>query len=116
VLFSGLFFAGIIVAYAVWFTTLMPVFWTNRLFNISDIFGELRDTAQYPLDLYTSALRIVFTFVVPFAFMTTFPAKALLGQVVWWWLPVAIFMASATLFASSRLWQFALKRYSGASA
>lgn len=115
-LFSILFVAGVIIAYSIWFTTLMPVFWTNRLFNIVDVFGELRDTAQYPLDLYTTALRIVFTFVVPFAFMTTFPAKTLLGNFTWWWLPVALLLAAATLLISNRLWQFALKRYSGASA
>lgn len=113
---GGVFMCGVILSYSLWFMTLMPVFWTNRLFNIPDVFGELKDVSNYPLDLYSTAMRLVFTFVIPFAFMTTFPAKALLGQVVWWWLPMAILMASLSLWASSKLWQFALKHYSGASA
>lgn len=116
VVFVFIFVCSVVINYAIWFITILPVFWTNRLFNIVDLFGEIRDISNYPLDIYTTATRLVFTFVIPFAFMTTFPAKALLGNFNWWWLPVAVFIAAVLLFVSNKLWNFALKHYSGASA
>ncbi|MFH1896136.1 MAG: ABC-2 family transporter protein [bacterium] len=111
-----LLFCGVLLTYAISFSSLMVVFWTNRAFNATQIFESLVNTSNYPIDFFHGAVKIVFTFIMPLAFMTTFPAKALLGQTVWWWLPVAILMAGLSLWASSKLWQFALKHYSGASA
>lgn len=107
---------GLLMAYAVWFSVMMVVFWTNRAHNASDLVDEVIAAVNYPSDIFHGASRLFFTFIVPAAFMTTFPAKALLGSVNWWWLPLGLALTATMLFVSSKLWNFALKHYTGASA
>jgi ABC-2 type transport system permease protein len=38
------------------------------------------DAARWPADVFRGILRVVFTWIVPLAIMTTFPARALLGK------------------------------------
>ncbi len=44
--------------------------------NLSYLFVSIFDAARWPADVFRGALRAVFTFVVPLALMTTFPARA----------------------------------------
>jgi ABC-2 type transport system permease protein len=49
------------------------------------------------------------------AFLTTFPAQALLGRLEDWIAVVAV-LAAAVLFVLARVfWRFALRHYTGAS-
>ena len=63
------------------------------------------------------------TFIVPLAFITTFPAGALFGESTMLprYMPphytplVAVLVAAVLLVASNRFWHFGLRHYSGAS-
>jgi ABC-2 type transport system permease protein len=57
----------------------------------------------------------VLTFVVPIAFMTTFPAAVLLGRLDWQYLWIGCALAAVLLVGSARFWRFALRHYTSAS-
>jgi len=93
-------------------------FWTTEsmeLFNIVTYGG--RDVAQYPLTIYRSWLRRFFTFVVPLACVSYFPALAILdrddpalGSPIWfrWSAPLVgvLFLA-----VSLQVWRFGVRHY-----
>ena len=51
-----------------------------RLDNLMYLLGSIFDVARWPVQVFQGAWRFVFTFVIPVAVMTTFPAMALLGK------------------------------------
>ena len=68
-----------------------------------------------PITVYRGPVRVVLTFVVPIAFMTTFPAAALINKLEWVYALIGVALA-LTLFAlSAFFWRFALRSYSSAS-
>jgi len=61
------------------------------------------------VSFYRGRVRVALTVVLPLAFMTTFPAQALLGRQDWWLALVSIALAAPS-------WRIALPHYTGASA
>src|SRR5690606_38307187 len=72
--------AGVIAMYALWIACAAAAFWVVRLDNLVYLIGAIFDTARWPVHVFKGAWRILFTFVIPIAVMTTFPAMALLGN------------------------------------
>lgn len=108
--------AGIVIIYAFWLVLATCAFWFTRLSNIEMVFWTLFEAGRYPVDIFPYGLRIALTYVIPLAFLTTYPAEALTGKMELNWLVVTIILAGVSLFLSSRFWQFGLRHYSGASA
>jgi ABC-2 type transport system permease protein len=53
--------------------------------------------------------------VVPVAFLTTFPAQALLGRLEDWIAVVSVVLAVLLFVVARAFWRFALRHYTGAS-
>ena len=68
-----------------------------------------------PFTGFTSTWRVVFTFVVPIALMTTFPAMALLGTLEPLAAGATVLGALAMLALSRLLWRTAIRGYTSAS-
>jgi ABC-2 type transport system permease protein len=83
---------------------------------LSFLFASIFDAARWPADVFRGLLRFFFTWVVPLAIMTTFPARALLGKDFG---PAdgAAALAGAVLFAgfSRVIWLRSIGRYTSAS-
>ena len=75
-----LFISGVLATYALWILCAAASFWVVRLDNLMYLLESIFDVARWPVQVYPTAWRIVFTFVIPVAVMTTFPAMALLGR------------------------------------
>lgn len=75
----------------------------------------LIDFAKFPLDIYNMVIKGLVTIVVPYAFISYFPALLLLGKdTPWRWLGLATPVASAIVVVfTSWLWGKALNRYQG---
>lgn len=69
-----------LVLYSLWILAVSAAFFVVRVDNLSFLFQSIYDAARWPVDVFRGLLRIVFTFVVPLALMTTYPALALLGK------------------------------------
>jgi ABC-2 type transport system permease protein len=105
-----------LILYSIWILVVSAAFFVVKVDNLSYLFVSIFDAARWPADVFRGALRIVFTFVVPLAVMTTFPARALLGK-DFGPLDGAGALAGALAFAAfARLvWLRSIGRYTSAS-
>jgi len=69
-----------LVLYSLWILVISAAFYVVKVDNLSYLFSSIYDAARWPVSVFRGALRIIFTFVVPLALMTTYPALALLGK------------------------------------
>jgi ABC-2 type transport system permease protein len=75
-----LFCSATLVLYSLWILVVSAAFFVVRVDNLSFLFVSIYDAARWPVDVFRGLLRILFTFVIPLALMTTYPALALLGR------------------------------------
>lgn len=104
-----------LIAYSLWMLLTTTAFWLVRIENIAEVLTAIYETGRYPVTAFGTGLRIVLTFVVPIAFMTTFPAAALLGTLDAVYLVIAPLMAGTLLLATRAFWRHALRSYTSAS-
>lgn len=91
-------------------------FWLINLERLDMLVWSLLETGRFPVTFYQGWLRAVLTVVIPVAFMTTFPAQALLGRLDPRIALAAVGLAILSFIAASAFWRYALRFYSGASA
>lgn len=116
VLFLLMLLAGGAIVYSFFLTLAAMSFWFVRVDNILAIFGDVYQTARWPIGIYPQWLRFILTFVVPVAIAVTVPAEAAVGRLTGGRAALALGVAAAALAASRLIWRRGLKRYSGASA
>lgn len=113
--FALLMLCGIVIAYSLWMLLTTMAFWLVRIENIAELLTALYETGRFPVSAFGTGLRILLTFVVPIAFMTTFPAAALLDTLDPIYLGLAPAMATLLLAASRAFWRHALRSYTSAA-
>jgi ABC-2 type transport system permease protein len=75
-----LLFTATLVLYSLWILIISAAFFVVKVDNITYLFGSIFDAARWPISVFSGAIRVVFTFVIPLAVMTTYPAEAMLGR------------------------------------
>jgi len=110
-----LFGTGVIATYALWILCAAASFWVVRLDNLMYLLGAIFDTARWPVHVFPTAWRFVFTFVIPVAVMTTYPAMALLGKLDLEHTLATVAGALALLVISRVVWRTAIRSYTSAS-
>jgi viologen exporter family transport system permease protein len=103
------------ILYSLWILVISAAFFVVKVDNLSFLFSSIFDAARWPITVFRGAWRALFTFVVPLALMTTFPAMALLGRLD---LSTTLgSLAGATLFSllARRVWLRAVGHYTSAS-
>jgi ABC-2 type transport system permease protein len=107
--------AGVAVLYSIWIVVVAASFWVVRLDNLSYLMSSLFDFARWPVSIFKGAARLFFTYVLPIALMTTYPAEALLGRLspagAWLGITGALVFALVGRFVFTR----AIGRYTSAS-
>ena len=68
------------VLYSLWILIVSAAFFVVKVDNITYLFGAIFDAARWPVSVFGGVIRLVFTFVIPLAVMTTFPAEAMLSR------------------------------------
>jgi ABC-2 type transport system permease protein len=111
----GLFIAGALAMYALWIVCAAASFWVGRLDNLMYLLGAIFDTARWPVMILPGAWRFIFTFVIPIAVMTTFPAMALLGTLKGTAALATVGGTVALLLISRLVWRGAIRSYTSAS-
>ena len=111
----GLLACGFVLAYCVWFACVTWSIWAVKLEAIAVIFDPMMQLARFPVQIYPLRLQSLLTFVLPVAFLTTFPAQALLGQSGVSTLATAFVFSLASLAATHLFFSFALRSYGSAS-
>lgn len=111
----GLLVAGVIAMYALWICCAAASFWVVRLDNLTFLLGAVFDVARWPIQVFRGAWRWVFTFVIPVAIMTTYPAMALLGRLDVTTAALVGVGALGLLAGSRAVWVIAIRSYTSAS-
>jgi ABC-2 type transport system permease protein len=106
---------GLILLYCMWFALVTLSFWLVKVDTLGFLFYDVWQAGRYPVDYFKGIMRTIFTFVLPIAFATTFPAEMLRGNLDPRLVLVGVGLASLALLVTHRFWNFALKRYAGAS-
>jgi ABC-2 type transport system permease protein len=107
--------AGGVLLYSLWFVLAATSIWFVKVWNATEVLRSLMAAGRYPIGAYPPPLRVVFTFVLPVAFLTTVPAEAILGRASSGWMLAGVGVAAAGLGASRGFWRFALRHYTSAS-
>jgi ABC-2 type transport system permease protein len=115
VIFVVLTASGGLVIYSLWIVLIALTFWFTKFDNNVTLLQALMDTGRFPATVYPTWLRVIVTFIVPIAIVTTVPLQALRGELVWWQIALALAVGVAAFALSRAVWQAGIKRYSGAS-
>lgn len=107
--------ASVVLLYSFWILVVCAAFYVVRVDNLGYLLGSVLDFGRWPASIWRGALQVVFTFIIPLALMTTWPAEALLGRLELSTAAAALLGASVFGFLSRRLWMGALGRYTSAS-
>ena len=89
--------------------------WLVRVDNLWVLGDTVMQIARYPLDIYSTGLRAMLTFVVPLAFLATIPARQLKDHFDPLMLALGVAWALAFFVISRWFWNFALRHYGSAS-
>jgi ABC-2 type transport system permease protein len=108
-------FAGCAILYALAILVVCAAFFVVRLDNLSYLFQSIFDAARWPSTVFRGVFRFVFTFVIPLALMTTYPALALLGRLESGTAVVSIVAAALFVALSRGVWLQAIAHYRSAS-
>lgn len=114
-LFTVVFVSSLVTVYSLWMGMMTFSFWAVKVDNLSFLFNSMFETARFPVSVYKGVVRFAFTYVVPIALITTFPASAILGKMGWGYGVVSIGIGLAFFTLTRLFWRFALRHYTSAS-
>ena len=106
--------AAVALLYALWILTVSAAFYVVRIDNLTQLFSAIFDAARWPVGVFRGAVRLLFTFVIPLALMTTYPAQALLGTLPMTTLAGALAGAAAALAVTRIVWLASIAKYTSA--
>ena len=102
------------ILYSLWVLVVSLSFRVVKVDNLSFLLMGVFDAARFPASIFRGALSLVFTFVLPLAVMTTYPALAILGRADGAHLVVAAVVSGGFVVASRAVWKWSLHLYTGA--
>jgi ABC-2 type transport system permease protein len=110
-----LFVAALVILYSLWIVVVSAAFYVVKVDNLTYLFASIFDAARWPVSVFRGLLNVLFTFVIPLALMTTYPAEALIGRLG----PAEFFLpiAAAVMFGAlaRTVWLRAIRGYTSAS-
>lgn len=110
-----LLFGSTLLLYSLWILSVSAAFYVVKVDNLTHLFSSIFDAARWPSSIFRGVLSFIFTFVIPLALMTTYPALALLGRLSMPALVGALCGAAAFALLSRLVWLSALAKYTSAS-
>lgn len=106
--------AATLVLYSMWIVIVSTAFYVVKVDNLTYMFSSIFDAARWPSSVFRGAMKVVFTFVIPLALMTTYPAEALLGRLEPLTLVYAVAASVGFAAAARTVWLLSLRRYASA--
>ena len=111
----GLTVAASAILYALAILVISAAFYVVRLDNLIYLFNSVFDAARWPASVFRGVWRVLFTFIVPLALMTTYPALALLGRLALHTAVAALGGALAFVLVARAVWKRSIGHYRSAS-
>ena len=107
--------AAIAILYSIWILVISLAFLVVKIDNLAFLFQSVFDAARWPITVFPKALRLVFTFVLPLALMTSYPAMAVLGTLGAGKVVASIVGAAVFAWVARQVWSASIRRYTSAS-
>ena len=89
-------------------------FWIQNSFYVLDLAFRFKDYAKYPITIFSSVFRFIFTFIVPIAFIAYYPSLVILRPdevpMLSWLSPI---IGVAFFFVSYKIWMHGAMKYNG---
>jgi ABC-2 type transport system permease protein len=106
---------GTIVHYCLHMLMILPVFWTQSSRGFMDLFYSMGIAMERPHKIFKGGIRFLFTFILPFALIASFPAQIFIEGLVISNLLQLIFASLLLWSMVLTMWRWGLKNYSSAS-
>ncbi|WP_320676725.1 ABC transporter permease [Prochlorococcus sp. MIT 1300] len=113
--FSLLMLNSLAILYSLWFLLATTSIWFVKIWNVTEVLRSTLVAGRYPIYAYPFMLRAIFTFVIPIAFLTTFPAEAILGYVSTDKIIASVAVSIISIYFTRWFWRYALRFYTSAS-
>jgi ABC-2 type transport system permease protein len=107
--------AATLLLYSFWILTVSAAFYVVKIDNLMYLFDAVFDAARWPANVFKGVVGIIFTYILPLALMTTYPAQALLGRLSVTTLLVGLSLAALFGVVSRRVWLRSIGHYTSAS-
>ncbi len=114
-LFSALIINGVFLYYLIQMLMILPVFWTHSSRGFVDLFYALGLAMERPDKIFKGWLRIIFTTILPFSLIASFPTKIFLEDFEWSALGHLVLVTTIFWILMLTVWKIGLKNYSSAS-
>lgn len=110
----------LVIAYIIYYCILLLIncsyFWFTEISNVTQVVDSIIRTGQYPTDILAGkAVRIVFSSLIPIAFIATAPAKIFVFGIDYSILLYGTVIAGILVYFTNKVWQAGLRVYSSAS-
>ena len=104
--------SGTLIVFSLILATTSASFWIVRGSALGEILYRLIDIIEYPLNIFNPVIMLFFTFVIPLAFVSYYPAQLLLEKGMTAGLAYAApFVAVLSFAVANYLWKKGLKNY-----
>lgn len=116
VLAAGAMLLGaLLVLYSIAILVVSIAFFAVRVDNLLYLFQSVFDVARWPSTIFRGFLAVLFTYVLPLALMTTYPALALLGKLRAGTALGALAGTVAFAAFARLVWSLSIRKYTSAS-
>jgi ABC-2 type transport system permease protein len=106
---------GVLIYYCIQMMMILPVFWTQSARGFVDLFYTLGLAMERPDKIFRGWIRILFTMILPFALIASFPARSFIEGVDQNMLIHLTLVSTALWCLMMLVWRAGLKNYSSAS-
>jgi ABC-2 type transport system permease protein len=114
-LFLLLLLNGVLIYYCCQMLMIIPVFWTQSSRGFQDLFYSMGISMERPDRIFKGCARIIFTFILPFSLIASFPARLFLEKFHWPTFIHLVLVSGSLWGVMLFFWNKGLKNYSSAS-
>jgi len=107
--------AALVIIYSLYLALSTLAFWFTRIEEVASMIWLHSTAGSFPVTAYPPWARLLFTFVLPVAFVTNVPAQAATGRLSLEWGLGGLAFAVFALCGATLLWNLAIRNYSSAS-
>jgi ABC-2 type transport system permease protein len=107
--------AALVIIYSLYLALSTLAFWFTKIEEVASMIWLHSTAGSFPVAAYPPWARLLFTFVLPVAFVTNVPAEAATGRLSWEWGLGGLAFAVCAFCGASWPWGRAISSYSSAS-
>lgn len=115
IFYFGLIINSLVITMSFHIIVLALAILTTEIDHAIMIYRDFTSMGRLPVNVYEEPLRSFITFVIPVGIMMSFPVNALLRQLNFTGLFIAVIVSLTMLAISLTFWNFSLKKYTSAS-